>query len=385
MKNSLSNKALIKIMAILVALAVVVSVFAVGMRWLSLKSSDHLLDEYVVTDNILTEREHMLVGWCLGNSLDSITYRKGESVSYYETAWGNPVTTKDMIDKVKQSGFNAVRVPVTWNDHMDENGTVDTDWLDRVEEVVSYVLDNDMICILNVHHDTGETAWIKADYSRIEENKDGVSSLWRQIAERFRDYDHRLVFEGLNEMLNNSNQWTDASYDDYIAVNELNRTFVETVRNTGGKNQNRYLIVNTYAASTDFKALAMFVMPNDTVKNRLIAEVHFYFNDTSSTDDMLKRVKSRFIDNNINVIIGEFGMKGDPSNENSVSERRYYAQYFVTKCREAGVMGCFCWDDGGTFSDAQSISNYAMLDRTNCQWYDQRLVDTIMSSATAHQ
>ena len=126
-------------MVILVALAVVVSVFAVGMRWLSLKSSDHLLDEYVVTDNILTEREHMLVGWCLGNSLDSIIYRKGESVSYYETAWGNPVTTKDMIDKVKQSGFNAVRVPVTWNDHMDENGTVDADWLDRVKEVVSYV------------------------------------------------------------------------------------------------------------------------------------------------------------------------------------------------------------------------------------------------------
>lgn len=380
MKKQSSNKALIKIAAVVVALAVVASVSVVGIRWFRLKSGDHLLDEYAKSDT-LPETEHMLIGWCLGNSLDSIVYRTGESVSYYETAWGNPVTTKEMIDTVKQAGFNAVRVPVTWSDHMDDNGTIDEAWMDRVEEVVNYVLDNGMICILNVHHDTGQTAWIKADSSSLEDTKDGVASLWRQIAERFRDYDFRLMFEGLNELLNTQNQWTDASYDDYICVNELNSTFVKTVRSTGGNNRSRYLIVNTYAGSTDVKALAMFVMPDDTAKNRLIAEVHFYYSNKSATDNMIKRVKSRFIDNNIRVIVGEFGMKGDPSDSNSVIERRNCTQYFVTKCREAGILGCFCWDDGGTFSDAQSINNYAMLNRSNCQWYDQALVDAIVSNA----
>lgn len=378
MKNLFSRKAVVMVAAVVITLIIVVYVVVVGMNLFGSKtqdgSEDGLFDQYVGT-------EQMLTGWCLGNSLDTIVYKTGESVSYYETAWGNPVTTKEMIDTVKQSGFNAVRVPVTWNDHLDASRNIDKEWLDRVEEVVNYVLDNDMICILNVHHDTGETAWIKADSSHLEDTKKGVAHLWRQIAERFRDYDQRLVFEGLNELLNHQNQWTDAPYDDYFAVNELNSTFVQTVRSTGGQNGDRYLIVNTYAGSTDVKALAMFVMPEDTAENRLIAEVHFYYGNTSSTDDMIKRLKTRFIDNNISVIVGEYGMKGDPNNADSVMERRNNTRYFVTKCREIGVLGCFCWDDGGNFTDASGINNYAMLNRNRCQWYDQALVEAIVSGS----
>lgn len=371
MKKIFLNHTLLKIISVFVALSVVMMGF---FYW---NVRHNLSDGNVDTEYM----KPTIIGWCLGNSLDSICYRKGESVSYYETAWGNPVTTKEMIDKVKQSGFDAVRVPVTWNDHIDENGTIDAEWFDRVEEVINYVLDDDMVCILNVHHDTGETAWIKADSSSLEKTKDGVESVWRQIAERFKNYDDRLIFEGLNELLNNQNQWTDAPYDDYMAANELNRTFVETVRSTGGRNKNRYLIVNTYAGSTDVRALTMFVMPEDTAKDRLIAEVHFYYNDTRLIDDMLKRVKSKFVDNNIPVVIGEFGMKGDPSNSNSVTERESCTEYFVTKCREAGILGCFCWDDGGNFSSAQEINNYTMLNRKSCEWYDQALVDAMVNSA----
>lgn len=379
MKNLFSSKAFIVIAAVFITLIIVVYVVVACMNLSGSKNQDSCLEDGLFKEYVGTE--HMLTGWCLGNSLDTIVYKSGESVSYYETAWGNPVTTKEMIDTVKQSGFDAVRIPVTWNDHLDVNGTIDQAWLDRVEEVVNYVLDNDMICILNVHHDTGETAWIKADSSSLEKTKKGVASLWRQIAERFRDYDQKLIFEGLNELLNNRNQWTDAPYDDYIAVNELNSTFVQTVRSTGGENQNRYLIVNTYAGSTDVRALAMFVLPADTADNRLIAEVHFYYSNTKSTDDMVKRVKSRFVDNNIPVIVGEYGMKGDPADSNSVIERRNNTRYFVTKCRKVGVLGCFCWDDGGTFTDASGINNYAMLNRNRCQWYDQALVDAIVSSS----
>ncbi len=381
MKKLFTGNSSLKLAAIFAALAVLTIIIAVCIGANLLRSGSSSLDEYLGNDQAKNGRESMMVGWCLGNSLDSIAYRRGESVSFYETAWGNPVTTESMISTVKQSGFNAVRVPVTWYDHLDDNGKVDEKWFDRVEEVVNYVLDNNMICILNVHHDTGETAWIKADSSRLEETKEGVASLWKQIAERFRDYDDKLIFEGLNELLNTKNQWTDASYNDYLAVNELNRTFVETVRAAGGSNSSRYLIINTYAASTDVNALAMFVMPEDKADNRLIAGVHYYYSSKNSTDDMFKRVKARFIDNNINVIIGEFGIKGNPSNSGSATERRLYMKSFVTKCRKLGVMGCFCWDDGGSFPDAQSINNYAMLDRSKCQWYDKAMIDAIVSGS----
>ena len=381
MKKLFTGNSSLKLAAIFAALAVLTIIIAVCIGANLLRSGSSSLDEYLGNDQAKNGRESMMVGWCLGNSLDSIAYRRAESVSFYETAWGNPVTTESMISTVKQSGFNAVRVPVTWYDHLDDNGKVDEKWFDRVEEVVNYVLDNNMICILNVHHDTGETAWIKADSSRLEETKEGVASLWKQIAERFRDYDDKLIFEGLNELLNTKNQWTDASYNDYLAVNELNRTFVETVRAAGGSNSSRYLIINTYAASTDVNALAMFVMPEDKADNRLIAGVHYYYSSKNSTDDMFKRVKARFIDNNINVIIGEFGIKGNPSNSGSATERRLYMKSFVTKCRKLGVMGCFCWDDGGSFPDAQSINNYAMLDRSKCQWYDKAMIDAIVSGS----
>ena len=105
----------------------------------------------------------MQVGWNLGNALDSINGSKGNSVKGTETCWGNPVTTRRMIDMVAEAGFKTVRVPVTYFGNSDWDANIDKEWLDRVQEIVDYVLDDNMYCIINIHHDTGKGAWISPD------------------------------------------------------------------------------------------------------------------------------------------------------------------------------------------------------------------------------
>lgn len=321
-----------------------------------------------------------IVGWNLGNTLDNIDYKRSGTVEYYETLWGNPVTTKEMIHEVKEAGFGAVRIPVTWYDHVDENNKIDEDWITRVEEIVQYVLDEDLICIINLHHDTGQMAWIKADVQRKEEMEQIVQSLWSQIAQWFQSYDNRLLFEGMNEILNNANQWGDASDEELAMVNDLNQVFVDTIRQSGGQNAIRFLIVNTYAASTDQRILDAFSMPEDSIENHLIAEVHFYGYENRDIDAMLERLKKRFVQNQIPVIIGECGIINNPEVEGFEQRRLEYANYFFSKTKEMGIV-CFWWDNGGKFQSAEEVTNYALLNRETCEWYDKKLVEAIVQSA----
>ncbi|MCI6677120.1 MAG: glycoside hydrolase family 5 protein [Clostridiales bacterium] len=320
------------------------------------------------------------VGWNLGNTLDSVDFKQKGSVEYYETLWGNPVTTKQMIDTVKSAGFGTIRVPVTWYDHVDENGIIDADWMDRVGEVVQYVLDNGLNCIINLHHDTGKVAWIKADVSKKEEMKQIVQSLWKQIADYFQSYDENLIFEGMNEILNIQNQWDGASDEELNMVNEMNQVFVNTIRESGKKNAERLLIVNTYAASTDKKVLDAFSMPKDIIADHLIAEVHFYGHDEDSIDAMLERLDKKFVQNEIPVIIGECGMENKPEEGKTREKRLEYAQYLITKAKEKGI-ACFWWDNGGKFKNSEEVNNFALLNRQQCEWYDKELVDTIIKSS----
>ena len=244
--------------------------------------------------------DEMKLGWNLGNTLDSCNYKKqylGEekAVTYYETSWGNPQTTKEMIDEIKKAGFESVRVPVTYYDHIHEDGKIDEKWLVRVEEVVNYVLDNDMYCVLDVHHDTGlysNGSWIVADADKYEENAEKLSKLWIQIANRFKDYNYKLVFEGFNEIID-----TDKDYNwvtgtaDTINVNKLNQTFVDTVRKTGGKNKDRFLVVTTFGAVTDEHKLSNFIMPQDEIENKIILALHDYTSSEKGLDNMFNRIK----------------------------------------------------------------------------------------------
>ena len=244
---------------------------------------------------------NMKVGWNLGNTLDAHNGSRMTDVVQSETTWGQPVTKPELMQMMKEAGFGAIRVPVTWYPHMDNNNKVDAAWMKRVHEVVDYVLDAGMYCILNIHHDTGadgdgHTSWLKADETVYAQQKGRFESLWRQIAEEFRDYDQRLLFESYNEMLDTYNSWCFASFaapgnynatvakSAYNAINSYAQSFVNTVRATGGNNAQRNLIVNTYAASNGIgnwnshllDPLKQMNLPDDVVQGHLFFEVHAY-------------------------------------------------------------------------------------------------------------
>lgn len=290
------------------------------------------------------------VGWNLGNSLDSCTneaYRNDGThpVDSYETAWGNPIITKELIDSVAASGFRAIRIPVTWYYNTYEHDGrlyIRQDYLQRVAEVVQYAIDNGMYVILNSHHDA-PILW--ASMNDIKEVSYNAVYLWGQIASYFKDYDYHLLFESYNELNTKNDSWiySDSASD---ATNTLNQLFVNAVRETGGNNTDRVLICGTFLNGTSEEILNNFVLPTDSVEDRLIIEVHSY--DTAY-DQFIEPLFQRLSDfskqQNAPVIIGEFGTTKDytPS-----GYRGIHAGNFVSRAAQYGLK-CFWWDDGTTY------------------------------------
>ena len=213
----------------------------------------------------------MRIGWNLGNSLDSAgSWINGDLE--HETAWGNVKTTKKLITAVKKAGFNTIRIPVSWGEHMDTNGKVSSVWMDRVQEVVDYAYDNDMYIILNVHHDNGT---FPLDEKTEAATTKKYQTLWKQIAERFKDYDEKLLFEGRNEPRTegSANEWNGGTKAERDVLNRMYEAFVSTVRATGGNNKTRILVIAPYGASSSYTAMAALKIPDD---DRVIVAVHAY-------------------------------------------------------------------------------------------------------------
>lgn len=329
--------------------------------------------------------DEITLGYNLGNTLDAHDDATIGSLDS-EVAWNAPYTTKRIIDGIRDNGFNIIRVPVTWYNHMDESNVIDEKWMDRVEQVVNYVLDDGMYCIINVHHDTGESGWLRASQSKLNGEKDKFIAIWEQICERFGGYGDKLLFEGYNEILNDSNSWTAPSDSDIAAANTLNQIFVDTVRASGGNNAKRCLLVNSYAASHRTSIIGKMVIPEDTIKNRLIAETHPYVPSDfalkagtewseSDIDSALNGLYSRFVANGIPAIVGEFGVC-KTSVKPAKSYLEYY-RYYITKARELGIR-CICWDDACNNTDL----SFELYNRTVNEFYSDDLIKVMMAAAT---
>jgi len=297
---------------------------------------------------------NMGVGWNLGNTLDANDASKTWSTTeQHETCWGQPVTKPELMKMMKEAGFSSIRVPVTWYQEMDSEGNVNDAWMNRVKEVVDYVIDNGMYCILNVHHDTGDgaTHWIHASSTNYNKNKAKFEKLWKQIAETFKDYDQHLLFEGYNEMLDDNNTWNEPKNktDGYKAINDYAKSFVTTVRNSGGNNASRNLIVNTYSASSTPDAMQNLDKPEDS--NHIIFQIHSYpnwqtkSNAKNEIDNLISNIKAKLIDR-APVIIGEYA-----TFTTWPSEIDYYAKdkevalyamdYLIKKTKENGIGTCY--------------------------------------------
>lgn len=231
----------------------------------------------------------MRVGWNLGNTLDAnkcVAKWDSENNKWQEswnllgldteTCWFQPKTTKEMIHYVKKLGFGAVRVPVTWAGHLDSNNNIDDSWLLRVKEVVDFVLDEGMYCLINVHHDGGGAGWVRACESSYNQFAGRLESIYSQIGNAFKDYNQKLLFCGVNEILDENASWADPTDNASFWIDKWNQLFVDTVRKTGKNNATRNLVVMAGAGKSSIPALTKFHMPKDTVKNHMIFEFHNY-------------------------------------------------------------------------------------------------------------
>lgn len=316
------------------------------------------------------------IGWNLGNSLECYDYKSWTTNA--ETAWGNPKTTQAMIDSVKNAGFNAVRIPVTWGDHMDGD-TIDSAWLSRVQEVVDYAYNNDMFVILNMHHD--DYTWFTPNESEYAADSAKLCKIWTQISEHFKSYGDRLLFEGMNEprTVGSSMEWMGGTADERAVINKYEQDFVDTVRASGGNNAYRSLIITSYAASIEASAVNDVIVPDD---DNIIVSIHFYapwnfaFGDTDqwSKEELgygFNRVKKRFIDCGVPVIIGEFGVVANSSD----AIRKDYFEYYVSEAKNYGIK-CFVWDNNVFTGE----SSFGIFNRDTMKW-NETLLEGIMNGA----
>lgn len=314
--------------------------------------------------------EEMAPGWNLGNALDSFNPNL-VVLNSSETFFGNPETTREMISLVKEQGFHCVRIPVTYMNHMDEDGTIERDWLLRVGEVVDYVINEDMYCIINMHHDAGEDGWLTADMNDLKENEKKFSNMWKQIGTYFAHYDEHLIFEGYNEILNKEAQWSQPGKESFEAANQLNQTFVDTIRSLSGENQSRILLVNTYAAGTEAEILKNFQMPKDSISNRILVGVH-NFQGSDDIERVYRNLEQYMLQRDIPVVLSETAV----SRQHSLSNRVEYARKLHDLSAETGIP-FFWWDDGCYGPRADELCDFALLNRNTLSWTDVEVVQAL--------
>ena len=334
------------------------------------------------------------VGWNLGNTFDAVKgdWNRNADEMTVETSWVGVKTTEAMIDALQGAGFTAIRVPVSWHDHVDENYQISEKWLNRVQEVVDWIYNRGMTVILNIHHDEDQFLPTPAHQ---EESARYIRAIWTQLAGRFRDYGDRLVMEAMNEprIVGHANEWWfDGNNADCRAaaavINELNQLFVDTVRASGGNNASRYLMVPGYDAAPNGVLNDCFVIPKDTADNKIILSVHAYtpysfalempgtasFGTTSQKQEIvsfMNNLYSRYVKNGVPVIIGEFGamVKGD----NLQSRVDFTAFYAATA--SARNIPVFWWDNGAFSGNGE---RFGLLDRKTCAFPHQQIVDALM-------
>lgn len=306
-------------------------------------------------------------GWNLGNTLDALrrNVQPGEIVppALAETAWGNPLVTPGLIRAVRDAGFDALRLPVTWAQHLSPSDEVDPAWMDRVEQIVSWVLDAGMVCLLNVHHDAGSHGWLQASPACHDAHGRRFDLLWQQIAARFAHVGENLVFEAFNEMLDGKEHWTETPDDEaYVAHNRWHQRFVNTVRAAGGLNATRILSLQTYSAGNSPRTLSAFQLPEDPAPGRLILQTHNYdpqgfcwlkagehalrdtwgtAEDVSQAENLMVSLSAFARKHGAPLIIGEFGSE----DKGNTAARATHAACFARNARDQGIV-CFWWDCG---------------------------------------
>ena len=359
--------------------------------------------QFEIPDNeAMTFLKEMGVGWNLGNTFDAnvdgASWFRGSELDL-ETAWGNPKTSEALIVALHDAGFGTIRVPVSWHEHVDEDFTISEAWLGRVQEVVDYAIGQGMHVILNTHHDVYPQYYYPSN-EHYETSEKYITTIWAQLAERFQDYDDRLIFESMNEprLKDTGNEWyynptSIECQESAECINRLNQAFVNTVRASGGKNADRYLMVPGYCAAPENAVNNVFALPQDTADNRIIVSVHAYTpyafalqdggattftigtaNQTSDINRFITSLYNTYISKGVPVVIGEFGARDKGGN---LQERVNFAAFYVTAASARNIP-C-CWWDNGAFSGNGEL--FGLINRTTCEWTYPEIVQAIVQNA----
>lgn len=340
----------------------------------------------------------MVIGWNLGNSLDSTNdnLTMDSSPKKFAMAWGNPEPTKELIEAVKNGGFNTIRIPTTWYQHLylDESTNtykIDAKWLAYVKQFVDYAYDMDMFVILNVHHEN----WVNVAKFTDETYNDAskkLNDIWSCLAETFKDYDQHLVFEGMNEPRETNNpsnsEWGDGDANSWNYINRLNKVFVDAVRGQGSSyNKERLLMLPGYHAGNSVSTVRAIEIPENSGNVALSVHAYnpyFFCMDTSNMANhtypgasgygsdyktelqtMFNSYKSIIAEKNVPIVMGEFSA----SDFNNTDSRINWAKDYLSMAKDAGIP-CVLWDNN-VVADGNSDNGEAhgYIYRLTNTWY----------------
>ena len=315
----------------------------------------------------------MGLGINLGNTFESCGI-SGTVVSSFETGWGSPRITQELIQGYANAGFGVLRVPVAWSNMMAEDYTISEEYLARVNEVIGWAMDSGMYVILNEHWDGG---WFEKFATETDECMKKYSRIWEQLCDYYGSYGDKLMFESLNEELHWDSLWNQygGSDDDgkkkaYELANSINQKFVDIVRASGGNNAKRHLLIAGYNTDIDLTCDELFVMPDDPA-GRCAVSVHYYTpstytiidkdqswgkarkvwgnsKDLSEMDKLMDKIKEHFVDKGIPVIMGEYGCV---AHKNKEPENIRLFNLIATEEMLKRDICPVLWDTTGTFYD----------------------------------
>ncbi|BCN29385.1 cellulase family glycosylhydrolase [Anaeromicropila herbilytica] len=352
----------------------------------------------------------MGAGWNLGNQLESVVDRIPN-----ETNWGNPVISESLIKAVKNAGFKSIRIPVSYCDLIGPGPDykINEAWLNRVQQIVDYCMDNGLYAIINVHGDGYYSVvggWLYCGEDNQEAIQTKYKVVWQQIATKFKDYDEHLIFESMNEEFDNT--YNDPDFEHYKNINKYNQIFLDTIRQSGGNNSMRWVLIPGWNTNVKYTVGDYgFELPTDTYlsnkvpagEKRVMISVHYYepwdfcggetgeitqwgesatdINKTSTHTGQsvmaaqFKSLYDKFTSKGYPVIIGEYGSIDKTSFD---SNNTYYRAYFAKKVVENSMKyGCIpvVWDNG-----YNGKYGFGLFDRTTAAVTQPEIIKAIMDT-----
>jgi endoglucanase len=335
------------------------------------------------------KEKHIFIGWNLGNAFDA-----GSGYG----SWTSKID-EDFLPKIKEAGFSMVRIPVTWNSNIGAapNYTIDADMFNELVQVVDWAYDAGLVTVINIHHDGSQYGnnvssggWLsllrlKQNQTDREAITDKFLKVWTQIANKFKNYGDWLIFEPFNELHNGGWGWGTIDNVEYEIINDLNQKFTDTVRNAGGKNTERFLVVQPLCAKPHQAMADTFTIPTDSATGKQIVSMHYYDPErfalngltvdwgTESDKDKLSTdfgtYANKFTKNNIPVILGECGAtyqnRSDLGQKVTADLNRVaYLTYMCSEAKKNGIIPVY-WDNGTIMAgnDSNPGENFGLWDR----------------------